>query len=338
MAATEILEAQGVGVREVAYLSRAMVSEPDTTTLTITLPSSLSDTQIDSILEYPGDLVFVGISPDLIRKLDEGLAYRDGWEATHGTPGCSDEDAIAAGRITAVGPRVRADSTSDATVCFANPEGNGAYVVIERDGRRILLITDPTIAMNEHLVEDGNAALVLRALGKHRNLVWYVGAFDDTTNLTYTGSPSGPMPGHVTVKPGFLPAGTGDALFALAIAGLVAAVWKGRRMGPLLREPLPIVVHASESARGRGRLYRRARAYGRASAALRAAAAERMGHRLGVPRTADAEALIAALTRACHRDPAGIERLLFGPPPESEGAMMDLATELDALEKEVHRP
>ena len=36
-------------------------------------------------------------------------------------------------------------------------------------------------------------------------------------------------------------------------------LWRGRRLGPLVVEPLPVVVKAVESTQGRGRLYRRVR-------------------------------------------------------------------------------
>jgi len=338
MATAEILGRQGVRVREIAHLSRAMIRDPETTTLAITFPSMLSGYQIDSILDYPGDVVFIGVSRDLLQSLTAGLEEYSGWDEELRDADCPDADAIAAERITAIDPRAISLSSEYATVCFANDDGYGTYVALSRDNRRIRLITDPVIAMNENLAKEGNAALVFRTLGANANLVWYTAAFDDTTTLTYSGSPKEPAPDHVTVQPGFLPAGSGDALFALGLAGLVAALWRGRRMGPLLGEPLPIVVHASESARGRGRLYRRARAYGRASAALRAATAERMGRRLGVPRTAEASALVAAVSRTSHLNAARIEWLLYGPPPASERAMMDLANELDSLEREVQRP
>lgn len=337
MATAEILRSQGVRVDEVTYLSRIHISDPTTTTLAIALPTNLSGTQIDSILAYPGDLVFIGAGPELVDALGGGLQY-----STVGNDprfaGCSDPDATAAGYTTAVSPRIRATSAIDTAVCFADAEGYGTYVRLAQDGRRIVIIADPVIAMNRDLAEEGNAALVLRALGKNRNLIWYVGEIDDTTTFIDPDSPEPAIPDSVTATSDFVPRGTVDALWALAFAGLVATLWKGRRMGPLVTEPLPVIVHASESTRGRGRLYQRARAFGRASAALRAAAAERMGRRLGVPRSADAPALIAAIVGASNRDPRAIERLLYGPPPRSEQDMMALAEELDTLEKEVQRP
>src|SRR5690606_18648068 len=103
-------------------------------------------------------------------------------------------------------------------------------------------------------------------------------------------------------------------------------------------EPLPVVVRASESTRGRARMYRASRAYGRAGAGLRAAAASRMGKRIGIPRAATKDALLNGLTSATARDRNEIEQLLYGPPPASEAKLTELALELDKLESEVHRP
>ncbi|MBN2176658.1 MAG: DUF4350 domain-containing protein [Demequinaceae bacterium] len=340
MAVAEILRDQGVRIREIGYLSRALISDPDATTFVITLPSMLSDDQIASVLEHPGDLVFIGISRDLLQALGDGLSY---WtdQGYAFSAACDDPDAIAAEFTTASSPRIGSDRIGGTTVCFQDPNGYGTYAVIDQYERRIILITDPVIAMNENLSKEGNAALVLRALGKHRTLVWYSRALDDDTTLVVPGAPGnpgGPPPREIEAQPGYLPTGTGDALFALGLAGLVAAFWRGRRMGALVSEPLPVIVHASESARGRGRLYRRAKSTGRASAALRAAAAERMGRRLGVPRSAEPPALIAAVSRASNREAAAVERLLYGPPPTTEPDMMVLAKELDTLEREVERP
>ncbi len=63
---------------------------------------------------------------------------------------------------------------------------------------------------------------------------------------------------------------------------LLAALWNGRRIGPLVAENLPVVVRASETVEGRGRLYRSRRARDRAADALRTAALQRLLPRLGL--------------------------------------------------------
>ena len=72
------------------------------------------------------------------------------------------------------------------------------------------------------------------------------------------------------------------------IAVVLAAVWRMRRLGPLVAEPLPVVVRASETVEGHGRLYRSRRSRDRAAAVLRDAARHRISARLALPATADA--------------------------------------------------
>ncbi len=68
----------------------------------------------------------------------------------------------------------------------------------------------------------------------------------------------------------------------LCLVVLLLALWKGRRMGPLVAEQLPVVVRASETVEGRGRLYRSRRARDRAADALRTATLQRLLPRLGL--------------------------------------------------------
>src|SRR5690606_16937832 len=110
-------------------------------------------------------------------------------------------------------------------------------------------------------------------LGAHERLVWLVQDPLDTSSTSDEAStPTGAL----------LPSWAGPVgLWALVVA-LVTAIWRGRRLGPLVPESLPVVVRASETTRGRGRLYRRSRSRGHAAAGLRAGTAERVGQRLGV--------------------------------------------------------
>ena len=338
-ATAEVLRSRGVDVRQETTLGGARITDPGETTLAVVLPSTLADYQIESILSYPGEIVFVGVSPDLLAAIDPRLEWYETGESTLRTPGCDDPDAIAAERITSDGTEVAAPGIPGASVCFPGEGEGGPYVSLDVDGRRITLLANATLPMNDHLTEFGNAALTFRTLGRHPNLVWYLGSYYDSSTLTYTGSadPDSGAGAEVSAAD-ILPPGTGDAVYALVLAVFVAAIWRGRRMGPLVTESLPVVVPSSETTRGRARLYRRARAYGRAAASLRAAAAERMGRRLGVPRGGDAPSLVRAVAHATGRDPMAIEQLVFGAPPGDERAMMILVQELDTLERQVHRP
>ena len=55
------------------------------------------------------------------------------------------------------------------------------------------------------------------------------------------------------------------------VAVLLLALWRARRLGPVVTEPLPVVVRAAETVEGRARLYRRGGARDTAAEALRGA-------------------------------------------------------------------
>ncbi|MFV0286552.1 MAG: DUF4350 domain-containing protein [Demequina sp.] len=338
-AAAEILRAQGVDVRKASTLGSIRVTDPADTTLVVATPDLLQDFQIDALLEYPGDLVFLGADDRVLTETDTGLAWNSSWGASVRAPAaCDDPDALAAEQID-VGPDlVTGIAGADVVTCFPHPDGGYAYVDVMRDAGRLTILASPQIVTNEHLDAAGNAALTLRTLGRHHHLEWYVADLYDSSVPAWDGGDGVEPPSSVETSPDFLPPGTLEAAFALGLAVVVAALWKARRFGPLVREPLPVVVRASEATRGRARLYRRAGASGRATAAMRAHTATRIGRRLGVPRSASADALVDAVARATGRDRAHVAHLLYGPPPADDAAMMSLIAELDTLESEVHRP
>src|SRR5262249_57583714 len=97
------------------------------------------------------------------------------------------------------------------------------------------------------------------------------------------------------------------------------------RFGPLVFEPLPVVVRASETAEGHGRLYRSRRARDRAAAALRAAAVARITSRTGLPQAASPEAVGQELAGRTGRGGEAIQAMLFRPVPGDDAALVKLA-------------
>jgi hypothetical protein len=115
-------------------------------------------------------------------------------------------------------------------------------------------------------------------------------------------------------------------------------LWRGRRLGPLVVEPLPVVVKAVESTQGRGRLYRRVRDREHAAGILREATRRRLGNHLRLPPDTGSEELVHAVTRATGRPPDALRGLLETGSVPDDTALTRLAHELAALEREVHRP
>lgn len=332
-AVAEVLGEQGVTVRYVRSTAEAVGAAEAGSTLLVTSDWLLSDEQTDAVAGTEADLVLLDPSTLLPRTVP-GLdtAWSAGGTATTLVAGCTDPDAAAAGTVTAAGAGVvptGAQAPAGTALCFPLPGTEPQaylYSASEVDGRRVTVIGDPGLLTNARVAADGNAALVLRALGRNADLVWYVPSATDLG----TGEAAGP--GLTDLLP---PAARLVLVQALVV--LVAlVVWRGRRLGRVVTEPLPVVVRAAETTRGRGRLYRAARSHGHAGAALRAGAADRLARRLGLPRSADAPAVIAAVARAARRDETEVRDLLYGPPPTSDAGLETLARRLDQLESEVH--
>lgn len=234
-------------------------------------------------------------------------------------PDCVLPDPAAAGTVTA-----RNGYLYDGEVeCYTPPGGQGGLYAGSEDGRTVVL-GSTEILSNGALAEEGNAALVLRSLGAEQHLVWYLPGLSDV--------PAAKEP--VTL----------DELAApwthvlgpwLAFVALLAMFWRGRRLGPLVFEPLPVVVKAVETAEGRARLYHDARAVDRATEVLRAGTLVRLARTLRLGPDAGAAAIIDAAGRHLGRTPEEIGHVLNAT-PRAEAELVRWAQELDRLEKEVH--
>ena len=234
-------------------------------------------------------------------------------------PDCVLPDPAAAGTVTA-----RNGYLYDGeVVCYTPPGGQGGLYAGSEDGRTVVL-GSTEILSNGALAEEGNAALVLRSLGAEQHLVWYLPGLSDV--------PAAKEP--VTL----------DELAApwthvlgpwLAFVALLAMFWRGRRLGPLVFEPLPVVVKAVETAEGRARLYHDARAVDRATEVLRAGTLVRLARTLRLGPDAGAAAIIDAAGRHLGRTPEEIGHVLNAT-PRAEAELVRWAQELDRLEKEVH--
>jgi hypothetical protein len=121
----------------------------------------------------------------------------------------------------------------------------------------------------------------------------------------------------------------------LAVAALLAAAWRARRLGQLVAEPLPVVVRAAETTEGHGRLYQSRHARAQAAEALRGALRGRLERAVGLPSGAGQDAVVAALAKGSAPSAAQVRELLYGPAPRTDQALVALARDLDQLEREV---
>ncbi|WP_431885300.1 DUF4350 domain-containing protein [Micromonospora wenchangensis] len=124
-------------------------------------------------------------------------------------------------------------------------------------------------------------------------------------------------------------------LLQLALVALLIVLWRARRLGPPVTEPLPVEVRSAETVLGRARLYQRARARGPAAATLRTAALGRLRGRLDLPATLGPAEVAARVAGPAGGTPEQIHGLLFGTAPQTDAELLELARSLDRLTRTV---
>ncbi|WP_323373409.1 DUF4350 domain-containing protein [Plantactinospora alkalitolerans] len=120
-------------------------------------------------------------------------------------------------------------------------------------------------------------------------------------------------------------------LVQLAVAVVLAMLWRARRLGPPVTEPLPVTVASAETVFGRGRLYQRARAYGPTADTLRAATLHRLLPAFSLPPDTGPDEVTGAVEAGTGWSRADVHHLLYGPAPTTNQELLDLARDLDAL-------
>ncbi|MFG2225578.1 DUF4350 domain-containing protein [Streptomyces sp. NPDC048644] len=326
-----LLADHGVTTKVVTTAEEAAAAAGPGTTLLVSDPDVLTRRQLTglrtatahttgrTVLLAPGATALKPFAPQVKAEPPASVAPR--------TPGCALPDARRAGDALLGGVRYAAPSGTATDSCYS---ANGLPTLLRLPapdaGRDVLLLGSPDFLYNHRLAERGNASLALQLLGAHHHLVWYLPSLSDPASAQND-------------QRGFLdliPSGWSWGLLQLACAAGFAALWRARRLGPLVPERLPATVPAAETTEGHARLYQQVNARDRASAVLRSAARTRLAPLIGVPpahaHTPDIllPAVRAHLPEATEA-PADLPALLFGPAPADDKALVHLADHLDDL-------
>lgn len=314
-AVAQLLSGRGVDVTEVRRTAPAVDAAGSDSTLLITIPDLLRPEQVAEVLDTGADIVLVAPGPVLAAFSDD-LAATAGALAEVREPGCDLPEAVRAGDVRLGGGY---QSAGPAITCY---DDTLAVTALD-SGQRLVVIGVADPLTNRYLDQEGNAALVLNLLGHHPDLIWYRPVAEELPE------------GQAVPLSELLPDWVVPVAVQLGIAAVLVAWWRGRRLGRVVTEPLPVVIRAAEATEGRARLYRRGRARGHAAATLREAAAGRLQRRLGLPPDTESAALVAAVADRTGRPAAAVAALLAGPAPPDDPALVRLADDLDILEQEV---
>ncbi|MEI5011892.1 DUF4350 domain-containing protein [Streptomyces sp. PmtA] len=338
-AVAELLKDRGVTTRVVTTLDEATAAMGPDTTLLVAGPDLLNHRQQDALraamTSSGGRSVLVAPGPASVGTLAPGTSADTPAPVSAREPQCSFPAARRAGSADLGGERYTTDNTLGSDSCYLT-DGLPTLLRIDDPGTGdTVLLGAPDILYNDHLDKEGNASLALQLLGSHPHLVWYLPSLSDGSAAEDDGT-GGRGEGETGIGR-LIPSGWLWGTLQLAVAAVLAAVWRARRLGPLVSERLPVAVRASETTEGRARLYRKANARDRAASALRQAARIRIAPLLGVT-VADAhspEALLPAVSAHLRDGDRDLRTLLFGPAPADDAALIRLADQLDALEREV---
>jgi hypothetical protein len=314
-ALADILAGRG---EQVSALTTITGATTRAATILVTSPQLLTAAQLKTIGQTGANLVLVDPDAAALTALAPGITPAGQAGVGPADPGCTLPAATLAGHADLGGTLLRAKAAQQ---CYRYA-GHPSLVQYTSGGRRITVLGTGAPFTNQDLGNLGNAALALNLLGAEPQVDWL--------------TPAGVLPSA---------AGSGPATFTslipkpvymvtvqLLIAVLFLALWRVRRLGPLVAERLPAVVRAAETTEGHGRLYHARRARDRAADVLRTAAITRLRPRAGLPPDATPEAVAAAI--ADRTDPTA-GQALTGPPPADDAGLVALADRLDDLERKV---
>lgn len=315
-AITSVLEDHGIAVRpaqSMTQLQSELNRHPDATVVfhdKYTAMETASYERLEELAELvPADQrVFAGVSEPQRRHLLDGVYGTQpiGFvENLQATASCQLDAAVEAGDISGVRQGVRLADAAQG--CFgvvdeANDDDEPLYAYAET-AEGSIVFADWRMLSNAGLYENGTATLATWALGQSDTVIWF------QPNFQFDPDTDGQL------SPVQLPDWARMGLVWAVIATGIYLLYRGRRTGPVISEPLPAEVPAAETTVGRGRMYAKAKHHDHALTTLQQASIARLARllQLGARSSAD-----AVLTETAKQLGVPLQQLqaLYAPPPE----------------------
>lgn len=277
-----------------------------------------NDDLLNRLAKAPGDLLLLAPTYRARAALTPGIRAQ-GVTSLVSQPDCVLHEVNRSGAVQLGPGRTYAVASGPpVTSCYG-----GALIRYRAAGRTVTVVGSTDFMTNGGLLRQGNAALALNLAGTQPRVVWFAPQREEGE-----ASPS------ATIFD-LIPDNVAWIALQLGVVVILVALYQGRRLGPLVAEDLPVVVRASETVEGRGRLYRSRRARDRAALALRTATLQRMLPRFGLGANAPGPAVATAVAQLSGTDQELVRHLLFGPPPATDTDLLHLAHALDDIERQV---
>ncbi|MDO5024969.1 MAG: DUF4350 domain-containing protein [Trueperella sp.] len=326
-ALSTILEEQGVTVTMAATPQEAAQIAEQHSTVLLTPQATASDESIATLTESAAKVIVTGTDADFAAWGFPGtttLAFIDTISAVE----CANPNALAAAQIGPIDSlylpatdffKDSPDSnTTDLTdTCFA--ADFGAAWGRSAEYQNVVLLPDPQFLSNQHLAKYGNAAFAVRELGSTPQLIWVIGQ----DRPEFSGQ-------HDTVYTDWMVRLFWGLLGTIA----VYAIYRGRRFGPLVAEPMPVNVPLSEADTGRAQLYERANDPAYLADLLRASTLAKIGPKLGLPQRSSADDVVNTLRSGSKKSAAELSEILYRRQITNKNQLAELTIQLENLERE----
>jgi hypothetical protein len=326
MAVAKVLEEHGVDVTSATSYARARAAivSPQSTLVIYDPQNYLSSARLSTLAAESNNVVLVTPSFSQLRALAPAIGQAGAAKNRVLKAGCALPAATQAGTISGRGNGYRIVDTKASSVgCFSSGKGILSLVQVQTGARIVTVLGADQVLANESVASNGNAALALNLLGSEHTLVWYLPSAEDAA--------AGSLPTIAELTPRWV----SSLALLLILTALVAAFWRGRRLGPLVVENLPVTVRASETMEGRARLYQKNSARLHALDALRIGALERLARLCGLPLAASTTEVISGVAAVTGQNRTQVSRALLEAVPVNDQELIRLSDDLLELEAAV---
>lgn len=320
-AVAQVLAERGIDVDVVHSPDDAAAALGPDATLVLGSTVLLSDDTMQDLVGRAGDVVVLDPAARDVRLLFDGAEAGGYGTGDTVDPRCDQADARRAGAI-APGAVFTAGDDAATVGCYPVDDAFGMLVADRSPTSRAVAIDGTVLFTNDSVTAAGNAALAFGLLGRHPQVVWLVPSLADA-------DAGGSSLGALT------PPWVTPAIALLVCAALVAAIWRGRRFGPLVAENLPVTVRAAETMEGRARLYARSRDTAHVLDALRLGALDRIARMLGLGPAASASQIADAAADRLGAPRDVVRGILIDSVPQTEADLVRGSDRLRDLEAAV---
>lgn len=316
-ALAEVLNQQGVPVQDV-YSPADMDTYGEHDTVVITNLNQIPDAPLREIMHKPTNLLVLGTFAQGSR-LQPYVKTSGAGSADQIAADCTFPPARTAGYISHTRGSLTPLREPD-VACFPVDEKSFAYLAYERsEGYTLAFLSENSLARNDSITLSGNAALLLNLLSTSGKVGWANGEIFQQGSADEQNTP--PM----------LPAFFTHALILLAVSAFVFTLAQGRRLGRVVPEELPVIVHGAESVYGRAGMYEKSKAFRVAARTAREHTAKRLGKILQIPTPTTPEVMVKEVASYTGVPETQVAQLLYGEVPSNARELGNLLKNLEQL-------